>query len=285
MNGYRKILVAYDGSDSSINILEQVCRMAKVDKSWVKLLLVIPRYEGELELTGISNIRKTIDGPYEELLSKAKKVADSKEVNMLINLTQGEPYEKIVDVAEKENCDLIVMGRKGRSHIERALIGGVTARVIGHTQKDVLVVGSKEVIDWSHLLVATDDSVFSQSAVAMGFEIAQSRNSHLSMLSVVPINEEYFALAPEHHNEMVKNTEQLLSQIEENGKKYGITLTTAMKEGEPFKEICSYASRIKASMIILGSHGRKGLTRLLMGSVTEHVIGLANVPVMVRHHR
>jgi hypothetical protein len=283
MGKYRKILITYDGSNSAKNALRQACRLAKVDKSWLKLMLVIPQYDGDLELIGISNIKETIEGPYQKILVEAREIANFEGVNLLTNLTQGEPYEKIVDVAEDENCDLIIMGRKGRSHVERALIGGVTARVIGHTKKDVLVVPGRGVIDWGHLLVATDGSPCSQAAVDMALDVAKIRGSRVSVISVAYINDEYFALAPEQHNQVLKETAQLLDDIKQNGSEQGIELNTAIREGEPFKGICEYADHINASMIVLGSHGRKGLTRLLMGSVTEHVVGLANVPVIVTH--
>lgn len=59
---------------------------------------------------------------------------------ILTNLEQGEPFERIVQVAEEENCDLIVMGRKGLSPLERELMGCVTERTIGYAECPVLVV-------------------------------------------------------------------------------------------------------------------------------------------------
>lgn len=280
---YRKILVAYDGSDSGKNAVKQACRLAKTSKSWLKLMLVIPKYEGELELTGIKNIKETLEGPYKSSLEEAKAIADKEEMHILTNMTQGEPYETIVHVADEENCDLIVMGRKGHSHVERTLVGGVTSRVIGHTKKDVLVVPAQGVIDWSRLLVATDGSEYSQSAVDMAFDIAKEVKGHLSMISVVNSNEEYFALAPQDHDALLANARKLLDSLEARGKELGLDIDSTVREGEPFDRICDYANEVKATMIVMGSHGRKGLTRLLMGSVTEHVIGLAPVPVIVRH--
>jgi len=48
---------------------------------------------------------------------------------------EGEPFERIIDLADAENCDVIIMGRTGRNNLERALVGSVTARVIAiHTK-------------------------------------------------------------------------------------------------------------------------------------------------------
>lgn len=283
MKKYRKILIAYDGSVSGEHVLRQACRLAKEDKSWLKLVVAVPKFEGDLELVGIKNIKETIAGPFKESLIKAKAIAEEEDVHILTNLTQGEPYESIVHTADDENCDLIVMGRKGHSHVERTLVGGVTSRVIGHTQRDVIVVPDQGVIDWSRILVATDGSQYSQSAVDLAFEIAKERGSTLNVLTVAHTNEEHFALAPHEHETLLVNAQKHLDFLQEKGKEHGVELQTIIKEGEPYECICDYANETKASLILMGSHGRKGLTRLLMGSVTEHVVGLAKVPVLVRH--
>ena len=140
MAKYRKILIAYDGSTSARNALAVASHLAREDKSWIKVLTVLPQYAGDLELVGVSMIKDTIEGPGKRLLDEAKAIADREDVHILTNMTQGEPYEKIVHVADDENCDLIVMGRHGTNDLERVLVGSVTARVIGYTHKDVLVV-------------------------------------------------------------------------------------------------------------------------------------------------
>ena len=137
MAKYRKILVAYDGSSSSKNALSLASHLAREDKSWIKVVAVVPAYEGDLELTGVGNIKEAIEGPGKKLLADAMAIAEQEDVHILTDLEQGEPYERIVHVAEEENCDLIVLGRKGRHPVERELMGAVTARVIGHTPSTI----------------------------------------------------------------------------------------------------------------------------------------------------
>ncbi|OKY76825.1 MAG: hypothetical protein BM485_01795 [Desulfobulbaceae bacterium DB1] len=283
MAKYRKILVAYDGSDSSRNTLRQACRLARLDRSWIKVLAVVPSYSGDLELIGVSNIKETMLGPGQKLLAEAKEIAADEDVHILTNLEQGEPYERIVTVAEDEGCDLIVMGRRGRSHIERDLIGGVTARVIGHTPKDVLVIPSQSRISWEKILLATDGSSYSAAAEDLAFALAKERNSVLCAVSVAYTNDEFSALAPEAAKELADKAAERLAEIKKRGEVEGVPVTTYVKEGEPFEAITQVALDTQATVIVMGSHGRKGLTRLLMGSVTEHVVGLSPCPVLVSH--
>jgi len=63
----------------------------------------------------------------------------------------------------------------------------------------------------------------------------------------------------------------------------GVQAEVFIKDGEPHQAIVELAAERASDLIVMGSHGRKGLTRLLMGSVTERVIGYANCPVLVCH--
>lgn len=283
MARYRKILVSYDGSQSAKNALAVAAELAKKDNSWIKVLAVVPSYDGDLDLIGISNIKETIQGPGQELLAEAKQLADDNGVHVLTNLEQGEPFERIVHVAEDENCDLIVMGRSGLSHLERELMGGVTARVIGHTRKHVLVVPEKAHLDLSNILVATDGSANSEAALSHAMTTAGEYGSKLSVVTVVHTNEEMIAMAPEHIQKMVNEVDTYHKEVEANAAQNDIRVETYIREGEPHAQIVDIAGEIGASIIIMGTHGRKGLSRLLMGSVTERTIGYADCPVMVIH--
>ncbi len=283
MARYRKILVAFDGSEPARNALEQAIRLADEDKSWIKVVAVLPSYQGELEMVGVANIKETMEGPGRKLLAEAKEIASARGVHILTNLEQGEPYERIVHVADDESCDLIIMGRKGTNRLERALMGSVTARVIGHTSKDVLVVPAHAAIVWDHPLVATDGSEFGDMAVADACLIAQTRGVPLTAVSVVYTNDEFSALAPKMLDDLISQARELLEVVQQRAEGQGVVLTPVVMEGEPHEAILAAAAKLPASLIVMGSHGKKGLTRLLMGSVTERVIGLSTCPVLISH--
>ncbi|MBU1405448.1 MAG: universal stress protein [Proteobacteria bacterium] len=283
MAKYRKILVAYDGSPSARNALSLASRLAGEDKSWIKMLAVVPPYQGDLELIGVSDIKEAITGPGQEMLAEARQLADREGVNILTNLEQGEPYEQIVHVAEEENCDLIIMGRRGKGTVERALIGSVTARVIGHTNKDVLVTPETGKLSWESILLATDGSTCCDNALARALEIAQERKTKLNAVSVVYTNDEFYALGQEVAKELYQEADKVLDKVRNWGRDLGVQAELFVRDGDPHQAITDLAAEISATLIVMGSHGRKGLTRLLMGSVTERVIGYADCPVLICH--
>lgn len=283
MAKYRKILVAFDGSQSARNALHLAAKLAKEDKSWIKVLAVVPLYVGDMELIGVSNIKETIRGPGQKLLDDARAIAAAEDVHILTDLEQGEPYEEIVHVAHDENCDLIIMGRQGLSHLGRELMGSVTARVIGHTDRNVLVVTEDDTLAWNTILLATDGSASNQGAVDLAIEIAKERNATLTAISVVYTNDEFLALAPQIVTEFNHKAHADLDAVRLRAAAQGVTVTTVVKEAEPHQAITKLAAEIGATVIVMGTFGRKGLSRLLMGSVTERTIGYADCPVLVAH--
>jgi len=283
MANYRKILIAYDGSATARNALAVATHLAKEDKSWIKVLTVLPDYKGDLELVGISNIKETIEGPGRKLLKEAQEIADHEDVHILTNMTQGEPYDKIVHVADDENCDLIVMGRRGTHHLEREFMGSVTARVIGYTRKDVLVVPVEAKLTRKNILLATDGSLCCETAVERAIELAKEQSATLTAVSVVYTNDEYLALAPGVVEELIGKAKEKLATIVQKGKEAGVAINVVVKEGEAYEAINALAQKNNVDLIVMGSHGRKRLQSLLMGSVTERTIGYATCPVLVVH--
>jgi nucleotide-binding universal stress UspA family protein len=283
MAKYRKILVAFDGSKSARNALALASQMARENKSWIKVIAVLPSYEGDLELVGVKNIRETLEGPGRALLAEAQRIADDGDFHILTNLEQGEPFERIVHVAEEEDCDLIVMGRKGLSPLERELMGSVTARVIGHTSRDILVVPEGAKLGWGRLLLAADGGVQTENATAKALALAGDYGSTITALAVIYSNDEFLALAHEMINELVEKARDRLASLVRRGQDAGVPVTPVVREGEPHEVIIKQAKEERADLIVMGSHGRKGLSRILMGSVTERTIGYAECPVLVVH--
>ncbi|MDO9043024.1 MAG: universal stress protein, partial [Desulfocapsaceae bacterium] len=261
MAKYRKILVAYDGSLSAQNALTLAGQLAREDKSWIKVMAVVPSYEGDLDLIGVANIKEAITGPGERLLAEARKIAESEGVHILTDLEQGEPYEKIVQVADEENCDLIIIGRRGSGNLERELMGSVTARVIGHTKKDVLVIPEKSALSWGNILLATDGSPSCDNALARSLEIAQERGSKLAAVSVVYTNDEFYALGQTVIQGLYKEADKVLDKVKKWAGDLGVQAEIFIKDGEPHLAIVDLATARASDLVIMGCHGRKGLTR------------------------
>jgi len=282
MGKYRKILVAVDGSESGRNALLQAFRLAVDEKCWITVTSVVPPFTGDLDLTGVKgDVRASLAKPCEEALAEAEKLAREERVLIKTVCEEGETYERIVDLADAENCGIIVMGRRGIKKIDRTLVGSVTARVIGHTQRDVLVVPAGATLGWKKVLVATDGSKFSSIAVTRAIDFAAAYGGSLVVVSVVDVPTEFYAEAPQAVDDMIKKAKEYTAAVKQQAENAGVKAETYIGEAEAFEAIIKLAKDEGVNMIVVGSHGRTGLRRLLMGSVTEKVIGHASCPVLV----
>ncbi len=285
MGRYRKILVAADGSESSKNAFRQACAIGRLDKSWITVITTIPAYLDQYQLL---NIREKVSAALHEegknILAEIGRIASEEDAFIKTILDEGSPYTTIVDRADEGNFDLIVMGRHGRKGVERmerALVGSVTARVIGNSQRDVLVIPQAASIGWNTILFATDGSKYSASAMEKAIDLARSYGGRLMAVSVVDVTEEFLAQAPEAVERLVETAKEYLSDVKERAAAAGVAVDTLVREAEAHHAITQLAAKNKADVIIMGSHGRTGVRRLLMGSVTEKVIGYAPCPVLV----
>jgi nucleotide-binding universal stress UspA family protein len=281
MGRYQKILVAMDGSASGENALRQALALACVEKCWVRVVTVVPPFEGELELTGVGDVHEAILRPGRAILARAEAIAGESGGLIKTSLEEGEASQRIAAIAAEERCGLVVMGRRGISRLERMAIGSVTARVIGHSPVDVLVVPLGTAIGWKSVLVATDGSAHSAAAAAKAVDFAASYGGRVVALAVVDLPEEVYAVAPGTVDILIAKARGHVRPVAAMSEKAGVSCATAIREGVPAATIVQVAQEEAAGVIVVGSHGRTGLARLLMGSVTEKVIGHAPCPVLV----
>ncbi len=281
MGIYNKALVPYDGSESSKNALRQACAMDDVLDLYV--ISVLPTYEGDLELIGVDNIKKIIEGPVQELIDEAKNIAKAAGRDIKTEARYGEPFQEIIDYAQDIGAHVIIMGRKGLSMMERQLIGSVTAKVVVHSDRDVMVLPQGAKIKWSKLLVAVDQSEFAKRAFLRGVELAKIHGSSLEVVHVIFTFGKFCGVPPEAVKEIRARANAYMEQLQKMAKDRGVDVSTNVLEGEVHEGIADAAQEKEVDIIIMGSRGMSGIKRLMLGSVTEKVIGMVDCPVLAIH--
>ncbi len=281
MATFESILVYVDGSEASLHALKESLRLARGGKSKIMAVSVVPPYQGDLRFAGLRDIKSLLKEPCETALTEAMKLAEEESTLLVTACMEGEPHEEIVDLAEAEGCDLIVMGIGLESMEKVFVMGSTTARVIGYSQIDVLVVPEKATIGWQNLLLATDGSKHSEKAAARAAAIAKSNGAELNIVSATDFVCELYAQAPEVGEALIKKARKTLDTSKKHADLEGLKTECFVREGEAYKAIIDLAKEKKTEMIVIGSHGKTGLKRLLMGSVVEKVIGHSHCPVLV----
>lgn len=145
-----------------------------------------------------------------------------------------------------------------------------------------------------HILVSTDLSLESLVAMKIAAEEQKRRHAKVTLLHVVEVSS--LAVMPVEFSSPWVDIEPVVSQMETRGKNRlneiakeffsggesaGVECKVIRGEDPVYEEILHYAAEEKVSLIIMGKHGRSGLERLFLGSVTNKVIQLAPCPVLV----
>jgi nucleotide-binding universal stress UspA family protein len=281
MNIYKKILIAIDGSKTSLNALREFITFSRADNPDITIVSVIPPYDGDLNALWVDNIASAIKKQCDMALTDAVKIAKEAGVTVRAVCEEGEIHERIVDLADAENFDLIVMGKKGLSLIEKAFVGSVTTRVIGYSRQDVLVIPHGAKIAWDNLLIATDGSVYSEAAAMKAVKIASQYHSKVKALSVVDVTVEFMIRAQEVYKNLVEKAKGITSSIKTKAFSMGVDVEPIVRDGEVYKTIIDVAKECQTDMIVMGSLGKTGIKRLLMGSTAERVLGHASFPVLI----
>jgi nucleotide-binding universal stress UspA family protein len=139
MKGYRKVLIALNGSKE---VLELGIRLARDEKTWITVVKVVQPFDGDLNLTGIKNLNDVLDDGGSAAVREIKKTAEAEGALVKTRLEQGDVPQRIVEVAEEEKCDLIIMGSKKKKGILSRLFGDhVVEKVIDRAPCPVFVVG------------------------------------------------------------------------------------------------------------------------------------------------
>jgi nucleotide-binding universal stress UspA family protein len=135
---------------------------------------------------------------------------------------------------------------------------------------------------FERLLVATDGSRFSKTAVQEAIKIARACSGKLFVLLVSEMNSEPDFWDATSSKDLEQEMKEYLESVKTAAAKEGVACEAILHHGgEPYKYIVTEAAKRKVGTIIMGSHGRTGLTRLLTGSVVSRVIGHAPCKVLV----
>ncbi len=274
---YNRLLVGVDGSAASLHALQEAF---KISTTWVTVISVSPFYEGDLRLLGVPKSERIIREPCETALAEAQRLADTAGVLIRRQCEHGEAHERLVMLAEMGQRDLIVLGARGDGILENLLVGSVTRRVIASTDKDVLVVPLGGAVAWDRILVATDGSPRSHAAADRALELARLHGSELLAVSVQDFPAAIRGVAPQERLELLKICERQVAEVIRRAEAQGTKARGFILEGAAYSAIADLARGEQANLIVMGSHGKAGLPRLIMG-VTERLIGHAPCPVLV----
>lgn len=227
--------------------------------------------------------------PYDEIFRGAQEALDAAHAKIKERypsakaiLVDGDPRDRIVEVATKHGVDLIVMGTHGRRGLSHVFFGSVAERVLRTSPVPVLTTGSPEGGDtFRHVLVATDFGEPAERAIVTASELATKFDAKLTLVHAYAMpttiydERAYWPTA-----DIIKNAELALAGALAKTRERAPAAESVLVRGDPREGILAVARERNADLIVTGTHGRKGLQRVFLGSVAERVVRTAPIPVL-----
>jgi len=284
-----KLLVAIDSSSVSEAVIDQVIGRAWPEGTEARVLNVV-------DTTGIVGVwaeaAQFIESETEAARAFVANATDrivSGGVTAKGDVTHGYPPTSIIDYAKEWDADFIIIGSHGHGAIARFLLGSVAKSVPHSAPCSVEIVReARKESGPMKLLLATDGSPFSTAAARSVATRPWPEGTEVKVISVVemamPAIEPWYGSGEMVERMRVENSKLAEKWAESAGhivSESGLKTSHIVVGGYTKAAILDEASEWKADMIVLGSHGRRGITRLLMGSVSEAVAVHAHCSVEV----
>ena len=269
---FERFLVTDDGSEYSAGAVRVSLQMAKKCGARVRVISIVAGGNAELYAMGEQLLARELDTARAHL-NEVQQEAATLGVACETEVVQaGEIYKEIVSQADNMNADLIIMGRRGRRGLARLMLGDVTAQVIGHARCSVLVVPRAAELPGRHFVVASVGSRFGDAAAAAAGSLAKLCQTPITVVST---------MLASHSEQRREEARHAVNRVTSFLKQENVAVEGRLLEGRPDELIVETASDKQADLIIVGSHGRTGIERILLGSTTERVLNLSKSAVLV----
>jgi len=284
---YSSIVVGYDESLSSKAALKEAS--LRVKQHGGKLCLVHAVYFDQEEFAILpEQVDKRFAFGTQVCMVAKKNLQDEFGLNGSVEsyVCQGEPPEVILETARGKNADLIALGTYGRKGLRRLLMGSVTSQIILNASCDVLVV-KKDCTrcsgTYSSLLVPFDGSDSSRKALIRAGELAKKDGGEVSVLYVIPRYEEMmdFFKTESISKSLYQEAEKIASVAKKLAADIGVPIKAVVQEGHAGDKIVEMAERLKSDLIVMGTHGWRGVNKAIMGSTADRTIAHASCPILI----
>ncbi|WP_040250925.1 universal stress protein [Psychroserpens mesophilus] len=270
----KKIIIPVDFSQHSEYALETAAALAKKHNSELIIMHMLELSESIFSASSSERNEETafmlmvtnkkfesfLDKPYLEGISITPMIKHHKVL------------KEVDEVASELKADLIVMGSRGHNDYDGVLLGSNTEKVVRYSKTPLLVVKSKpKTIDFEHIVIATDFSAESASALNKAMELLGSLGKKVTLLHIN---------LPNAHFQSTNEIEEKMSKFSTLAKhkdwKDHVVLISDYNVEEA---ILGYADKHKVDAIGMITQGRKGISHLFGGSISEDLVNHSKIPV------
>ena len=273
-----KILLTVAGRGLCEEMLNMLMESPFLQKASVTVLHVVPP-----QVTAEAMSSKLEEGG--KILATAVKSLKLDPSQITARLKQGDPKDVVLQVAEEEESDLIIMGSRGLKRLESILENSVSQYVFQLSSRPMLLVKDDIYVKQiRRVMVAMDKSDAAQQSLKLALSLMKNING--GQLFLAHVNP-----GRRQSTEAVTDAEKdpILAAAAAEAKRQGVAYRCINTTGKPGEEICRLAEEMNIDLLILGSPDRRpsiaktlpDLDRLLGGSLSDYVRVYANCPVLL----
>lgn len=285
------IVVGVDGSPSSDIATRWAAREATARN--LTLLLasayVVPQFLYAEGMIPSRTIFSELEEQTQQSIDQAAAIATdvNPDLEILQEIREGSPINMLLNLSKE--ADMVVVGSRGLGGIAGALLGSVSASVIGHAESPVVVLREDDMYTEAQdgpVVVGVDGSHVSDMALREAFKAADAYGADIiavnawldravqSTLAGVNLSNGEWERAQEEQEKML---EKSLAPVKQGYPDVKVTLVVRREA----PEISLVEEACKARLLVVGSHGRGGFTGMLLGSTSRALLRLAPCPLMV----
>ena len=309
---FTKALVPLDGTEVSEGIIPFITQFARGLEMGVVLATAVefgPLRSGALgRLAGglVHPLSADSPGPVpDELRERARSDIKSRLDDLADRIAlEGIPAESsvgfgpasdtIIEMAQESGCDLIAMSTRGRGALGSGLLGSVTYKVMHESPMPVLAITPERArrhwdADYgiNRVIVPLDGSELAESVLPYAAALSGRMEMNMTLVQVLPPDDFYtdgytvIEVQPGVGDRMRADARRYMEGIASQMRDEGLNVAVQTLQGKPSFEIAEMARATDHNMIALATHGRSGMSRLLLGSVAEAVVRESGDPVLV----
>jgi nucleotide-binding universal stress UspA family protein len=285
---YQKILVPLDGSELAEKALPYTKTIAKSKNSEVILFAV--------SITTSGGRRDRLLKTYMDVNAKSLKTNG---IKVSISVAYGDVAEEIIEYADKNKVDLIIISTHGYSGIKRWMLGSVTQKVLYGTCTPILLVKSKSPeisnVKFKKILLPVDGSPFSEATFPYVEELIRNTNAEVILVEVSeppmvpsygnrPINPTWVKYRDTLWAKLQQHASEYLEGVKSDLIKRGIKIKSQVVKcevGETAHNIMQLAKKETVDLVVIATHGRTGISRWVYGSVATRVVEESVQPILL----
>ena len=281
---YRKVLVAIGGSPWSDAALSYAISLAAASEAELSILTVLASpvaYTMPDVMSSSELLMESIERQGQDLIGQASARAEAAEVSFNAVSKWGSVPETILQTAQEEQCDLIILGSRVITGWKRLMIGRTLNAVTARCDQPLLVVKHAPAVElgqptWRRLLVATGGSPWSDVAVNHSLRLARERGLEVCILSVDPSRGASRGALDDN-----SPAKDILANAEARAAASGVVYEAHLAYGDITEAVLETASSRQCDAIVLGSRGMTGLKRLMIGGISNAVAAKSHLPVLI----